>query len=104
MNDMKRRVAGILAFISNTHAEMTGAEAHTLTKSSTSTSSPSDTNGDAQNRSDISAKDVNAALRDLDSIDEVAFSALSSMEMMEVLIRRLKKWQAEHGKPGDKAT
>ncbi|KAK4697934.1 hypothetical protein P7C71_g222, partial [Lecanoromycetidae sp. Uapishka_2] len=102
MNDMKRRVAGILQFISTTQIEMAGTEPPSTTKSSTSTNTPPDTNGDIQNRSNISGKDVNAALKDLEGVDEEAFAALSSLEMMEVLTRRLIKWQVEYGKPGEK--
>ena len=50
----------------------------------------------------ISSKAVNAALENLDGIDEAAFAALSSLEMMEVLTRRLMKWQGEYGKWGEK--
>ena len=107
MNDMKRRVAGILEFISHTQVELAATEAPsvTTTKSSTSTNTPSDTNGEGQNgngRDDISGKAVNTALEDHDGIDESAFAALSSLEMMEVLTRRLMKWQGEYGKWGEK--
>lgn len=109
MNDMKRRVAGILEFISHTQVEMAGVGPPSTTKSSTSTNSPPESNG---NRSDVpgkisehgidSEKRVNAALADLDGINEQAFAALSSVAMMEVLTRRLMKWQAEYGKWGEK--
>lgn len=102
MNDMKRRVAGILHFISHTQVEMAGGEPPSTTKSSTSTDTPPDTNGGTHNGSDISGKDVNAALKDLEGIDEEAFAALSSLEMMEVLTRRLIKWQGDYSKPGEK--
>lgn len=102
MNEMKRRVAGILHFISNTQVEIAGTEPTSTTKTSTSTNTPPDTNGEIHNRSDISGKDVNTALKDLEGIDEEAFAALSSLDMMEVLTRRLIKWQAEYGKPGEK--
>lgn len=109
MNDMKRRVAGILEFISHTQVEMAGLGPPSTTKSSTSTNTPAETNG---NRSDVhgngskhdtdSGKTVHAALADLDGINEQAFAALSSVAMMEVLTRRLMKWQAEYGKWGEK--
>ncbi len=102
MNDMKRRVAGILHFISATQVEMAGIEPPSTTKSSTSTNTPPDTGKDLRNGSDISGKAVNAALKDLEGIDEEAFAALSSVEMMEVLTRRLIKWQGEYGKPGER--
>ena len=106
MNDMKRRVAGILEFISHTQVELAGTGPPSMTtKSSTSSNTPPDSNGEGQNgnsRGDISGKAVNAALEDLDAIDETAFAALSSLEMMEVLTRRLMKWQGEYGKWGEK--
>ena len=105
MNDMKRRVAGILEFISHTQVEMAGATTIATTKSSTSTNTPPDSNGGkaSQNgRSNLSDKTVNAALLDLDAIDEQAFGTLTSVEMMEVLTRRLMRWQGEYGKWGDK--
>lgn len=109
MNDMKRRVAGILEFISHTQVEMAGVRPPSTTKSSTSTNTPPESNG---NRSGVpghsskndtdSGKMVDAALADLDGINEQAFAALSSAAMMEVLTRRLMKWQAEYGKWGEK--
>ena len=102
MNDMKRRVAGILEFISHTQVELAGTEPPSTTKSSTSTNTPPDSNGSTNGRGDISGKAVNAALEDLEGIDEQAFNALSSFEMMEVLTRRLMRWQGEYGKWGEK--
>ena len=107
MNDMKRRVAGILEFISVQQVEMAGLEAPSTTKSSTSSNSPPDPNSNSQNggqqggKTDLDLeKATSAAL--FDRIDEEAFGALSSVEMMEVLTRKLMKWQGEYGKWGDK--
>lgn len=109
MNDMKRRVAGILEFISHTQVEMAGVGPPSTTKSSTSTNTPPESN---DNRSDghgngskydrDNGKTVNAALADLEGVNEQAFAALSSVAMMEMLTRRLMKWQAEYGKWGEK--
>jgi len=101
MNDMKRRVAGILEFISHTQVDIAGSTAALTTKSSTSTNTPPNSNGTSKS-GELSEGAVNAALMDLDAIDEQAFSGLSSLEMMEVLTRRLMKWQGEYGKWGDK--
>ncbi|KAM0795369.1 hypothetical protein BDR22DRAFT_871417 [Usnea florida] len=109
MNDMKRRVAGILEFISHTQVELAVVGPPSTTKSSTSTNTPPETNGtrsdgpgkvlkhDADTR-----KTFNAASADLDAIGEQAFAALNSVAMMEVLTKRLMKWQAEYGKWGEK--
>lgn len=109
MNDMKRRVAGILEFISHTQVEMAGVGPPSTTKSSTSTNTPPESNGNRNDghgpssRHDTdNGKMVNAALADLDGINEQTFAALSSVAMMEVLTRRLMKWQAEYGKWGEK--
>lgn len=106
MNDMKRRVAGILEFISHTQVEMAGVGPPSTTKSSTSTNTPPESNNDGHGHSSKNDTDsgemVNAALTDLDGINEQAFAALSSVAMMEVLTRRLMKWQAEYGKWGEK--
>ena len=109
MNDMRRRVAGILEFISHTQVEMAGVGPLLATKSSTSTNTPPESNGKGRDRYGSSSKDnkesgitVHAALADLDGINEQAFAALSSVAMMEVLTRRLMKWQTEYGKWGEK--
>lgn len=83
-------------------------EPSSTTKTSTSTNTPpSDSNahGSAENGKDPEmelAKATNNALRDLEGMDEEAFAALSSLEMMEVLTRRLMRWQGEYGKWGEK--
>ena len=101
MNDMKRRVAGILEFISHTQVDMAGTATAMTTKSSSSTNTPFNGNG-TEKVGQLSGKAVNAALQDVDAIDEPGFAGLSSLEMMEVLTRRLMKWQGEYGKWGDK--
>ena len=109
MNDMKRRVAGILEFISHTQVEMAGVGPPSATKSSTSTNTPpesnsnrSDGHGDRSEHYLGGGEPVNAASVEMDGINEQAFAALSSAAMMEVLTRRLMKWQAEYGKWGEK--
>ncbi len=41
---------------------------------------------------------VRAGPSDLNGIDERAFGALSSLQMMDVLTGQLLKWQGEYGK------
>lgn len=107
LNDMKRRVAGILEFISHTQVEIAGINVSPrTTKTSTSTNTPPDSHNihnrqNGKNNVDI-AKATDKAMSDLEGIDDEAFAALTSIEMMEVLTRRLMRWQTEYGKYGDK--
>lgn len=115
MNDMKRRVAGILEFIGRTQVEMAAEVPLGPASKSTSISSketgtaeaPVTPPDDEQNNEDSNApqqqdqqqKMLAAINADLD-LDQ--FKHLGSLEMMEVLTRKLMKWQGEHGKYGEK--
>ncbi len=90
MNDMKRRVAGILDFISRTQVEMAGTEM----TSRTMTTSPPDHGGGNKALGQLLMSELE------DGLD--GFGKLSSVEMMEVLTRRLMRWQGEYGKLGEK--
>ena len=100
MNDMKKRVAGILEFISHQQVEAAGLDPNSSTKSSTSTSSPPD--GSTNPKGIELEKATSNAMRDLDELDQELFSSLNSKEMMLVLERRLMKWQMDYGRYGDK--
>ena len=106
MNDMRRRVAGILEFISHTQVEMAGVGPSSATRSSTGTKlfpqSSGNRNGNSSRHNADDGETVHAAMEDLDGINEQAFAALSSVMMMEQLTRRLMKWQAAFGKWGEK--
>ena len=102
MNDMKRRVAGILEFISHTQVDIAGMATCLTTKPTTCINTPPTSNSNGKGGVSSSEKAVDAVLLGSDAIDEQAFAALSSLEMMEVLTRRLMKWQGEYGKWGDK--
>ena len=92
MNDMKRRVAGILEFISVTQVEMAADD-----KGGGRSGHETVTNGNKPMPRDPSM------LRDLIQENGVKeFAGLSSVEMMEVLTRKLMRWQGEFGKHGDK--
>lgn len=114
MNEMKRRVAGILEFISRMQVEMAVA-------SENSSSSTPRSNGDrAQglllksmvDQIDNAMASTNgeggeSAVPTTDGDGESAglekdFKDLSSMEMMDVLTRHLLKWQQEYGKFGER--
>ena len=90
MNDMKRRVAGILEFISRTQVEMAGTDM----ASRNMTTSPPDHGGGNKELGKLLLSELD------DGLD--GFGKLSSVEMMEVLTRRLMRWQGEYGKLGEK--
>ncbi|KAL8792470.1 MAG: hypothetical protein Q9195_004926 [Heterodermia aff. obscurata] len=101
MNDMKRRVAAILEFISHTQAEM--ATRNPTRASSTIT--PPDSGGSVKDGAVGGGGMAQKLLEGqnlLDGLEVDAFKDLSSGEMMEVLTKKLMKWQGEYGKWGDK--
>ena len=125
MNDMKRRVSGILEFISRTQVEMAAArgrgEAITATKSSSSlmnrthsTATLAAANGGgkaATQPPDKQESGISGDVQDGDAVGEKptrtdldveAFRNLSSVEMMEALTRGLMRWQGDFGKIGEK--
>ena len=112
MNEMKRRVAAILEFISRTQLEMAAGEqtppnggnggAAAGRASSAFIAGLADglrpilaANGDRAEKEKETASTA-AALSELD------FADLSSTEMMDVLTRNLVLWQKEYGKYGEK--
>ncbi|OXV11972.1 hypothetical protein Egran_00265 [Elaphomyces granulatus] len=121
MNEMKRRVAAILEFISRMQVEMAvsgettstppngnaaaraalmrGIEAQlgTLIQTRSSEGGRISTSSD----SSISATDGECSAEGL--FKEKDFKDLSSVEMMDVLTRHLLKWQLEYGKYGEKS-
>jgi hypothetical protein len=125
MNDMKRRVSGILDFISRTQVEMAASNARGESTSATNPSScpmtrthssatlPA-TNGVEETATHAPGgleNGVGGSSRDGDAIgdkipgigvDMEAFRSLSSVEMMEVLTRGLMRWQGDFGKVGEK--
>lgn len=108
MNDMKRRVAGILDFIGRTQVEI-AAEVSLMpvSKSISSASSKETLKTPLDNpepikdgkRSEPEDQRQDAVDGEFD-IDQ--FKHLGSLEMMEVLTKKLMKWQGEYGKYGEK--
>ncbi|KAL8716332.1 MAG: hypothetical protein Q9220_000237 [cf. Caloplaca sp. 1 TL-2023] len=118
MNEMKRRVAGILEFVSLTRVEMGAAEVNDIKPSTAQVSvTPPDSNDEQQQQqqraSDTSgeSKSPNGTnigglssevTRALDSVIQDLeidrFRKLGSAEMTEVLMKGLIKWQGEFGK------
>lgn len=116
MNDMKRRVSGILEFISRTQVEMATAAAAAGEESLAASRNRTRTHSSATVMAQDSGKvtglvdgngngDGNSSrdlIEDTLGLNLDTFSSLSSVEMMEVLTRGLMKWQGEFGKVGEK--
>lgn len=111
MNDMKRRVAGILDFIGRTQVEMAAEVPLVPVSQSTSSTSSKETlltppdqrvlilNGGRVRPEDQWEKSLGPMNGEFD-LDQ--FKHLGSLEMMEVLTRKLMKWQGDYGKYGEK--
>ncbi|KAI4109441.1 MAG: hypothetical protein L6R37_000598 [Teloschistes peruensis] len=124
MNDMKRRVAGILDFISHTQVELAAEvplvpqpkklpSTHaTITAANVTVTPPDDDpdgrkddkGGDAQKQPADQQQQKGPELTTLGAeLNVEHFRKLGSLEMMEVLSSRLIKWQREYGKFGEKS-
>ncbi|GAD97665.1 transcriptional regulator (Cti6), putative [Paecilomyces variotii No. 5] len=121
MNDMKRRVAAILEFISRMQVEMAvngesitppenGGAASSLANSKALAKSVGAhletlmqaTNGEEGEDGTPSAPPTESEGGSEQAPKEKDFKDLSSVEMMDVLTRHLLKWQQEYGKYGEK--
>ncbi|KAI9762460.1 MAG: hypothetical protein M4579_000436 [Chaenotheca gracillima] len=106
MNEMKRRVAGILEFISKTQVEMAGER--TPPSSTGAGAGPGSTAAaikslaegliDAQHSGDKSQETSTSNT----SSEDLPFEDLNSLQMMDVLTRKLVLWQKDFGKWGEK--
>lgn len=112
MNDMKRRVAGILEFISHTQVEMAAeVPLSTMSKKRSATVNPASgpmtppdesagvkTNGATTDLQDDAAKQGNGDVGGGAVEDDLSqFAKLGSVEMMEILTKKLIKWQEAYG-------
>jgi hypothetical protein len=115
MNEMKRRVAAILEFISRMQVEMAVASENSLTPTGNGDRSQGlllksmvDQLDSAMASTISDGGESMPALTDGDgdtapaSAHEKDFKDLSSVEMMDVLTRHLLKWQQEYGKFGER--
>jgi hypothetical protein len=106
MNDMKRRVAAILEFISRTQVEMAGE--HTPPAgggggSSMTTAAASALRGIGEALPGyLIANGTGSGPGGGVGRDERDFGEMTSLEMMDVLTRKLVLWQKEYGKYGEK--
>ena len=118
MNEMKRRVAGILEFVGRTQVEMVGEANGKMDGNGRSPndgdshhSGSADRNNDAspgrekQKQQQALAKGLMDSLGGLtdEGVGDKEFAGLGSVEMMEVLMRKLIRWQRDHGKWGEKS-
>lgn len=122
MNDMKRRVSGILEFISRTQVEMAAANGRgeeiattnpsscPMTRTHSAATLPA-TSGGSKTAHQVPSSHETGGVKDRETIDAKlpgtgvdieAFRSLSSVEMMEVLTRGLMRWQGDFGKLGEK--
>ncbi|ODH26414.1 hypothetical protein ACO22_04632 [Paracoccidioides brasiliensis] len=101
MNDMKRRVAAILEFISQLQVEM--ASSALQTPLSGAGSATKETGDQGVNGEQTTGSDENTEANGTSPpAKEKDFKDLTSVEMMDVLTRGLLKWQQEFGKYGEK--
>lgn len=106
LNDMKRRVAGILEFISHTQVEMAGLDSAKSRTSGAKALNSHETVESAEPDKVIEAlRSTSEMLKTLggaETVNEESFGQLSAVDMMEVLTRRLMRWQSQYGKYGEK--
>lgn len=112
MNEMKRRVAAILEFISRMQVEMavSGESTTPPNGNGNGNQAPAVKGADEQLAATSEGGAGGAVSRDVSVTDgegapstaEKEFKDLSSVEMMDVLTRHLLKWQQEYGKYGEK--
>ncbi|KAL2811549.1 hypothetical protein BDW59DRAFT_155517 [Aspergillus cavernicola] len=108
LNEMKRRVAAILEFISRMQVEMAVAgESITPPEQSNGTNPKSASDQLLENTllklvEEGTADTADGSAGSLELPTEKDFKDLSSLEMMDVLTRHLLKWQQEYGKFGER--
>jgi len=103
MNELKKRAAGMLEFISRTQVELAAEKPPpnaTISHTATPTSRPplgrtASVKGSSKLRREIDGDEE-------DRIDEVGFKGMSSHDMLDALTRQLVHWQKDHGKWGEK--
>jgi hypothetical protein len=97
MNDMKRKAAALLDFISRTQMELAG-ESLAVSTAGTANNSTSGSSAAAADKppGEASATPAPAGAGDRDPRPEKDFKELGCMEMMDTLTRRLVKWQQQY--------
>jgi len=103
MNELKKRAAGMLEFISRTQVELAGEKpppnGMMLHIAPTASRPPlgrtASIKGSSKLRREIDGDEE-------DRMDEVGFKGMNSHDMLDSLTRRLVHWQKDHGKWGEK--
>jgi hypothetical protein len=96
MNDMKRRAAALLDFISRTQVELAG-ESFTGTTAGTANSANDSSAGTSERTKDgVNPPPALGPGEDGKPRPEKDFKELGCMEMMDTLTRRLVKWQQQY--------
>jgi hypothetical protein len=97
MNDMKRKAAALLDFISRTQMELAG-ESLAVSTAGTANNSTSGSSAAAADKppGEASATPAPAPAGDGDPRPDKDFKELGCMEMMDTLTRRLVKWQQQY--------
>lgn len=111
MNDLRKRAAGILEYISRTQVEMAAEQQTTPPSGTPAPATPiappsslrvAPTNGSSKLNQQVEGRGEVAVGRKLGGVEEVSFKQLSSLQMMDVLTREIVLWQKEHGKWGER--
>ena len=116
LNDMRKRVAGMLEFISRVQVDMAQERPSSAASSGLMSTNRSAmtmiaasfaaVNGDQSGGSSGGDEDPATSKRNHQVLSQVMtekpFAELSSLEMMDVLTRKLVRWQKTFGKIGDK--
>lgn len=108
MNDLRKRAAGILEYITRTQVEMAGQTTPRGKESNGSSTTPpakakvAGPNGASKLSTRVDGADGERK-EGIPGVDEAAFQEMSSLEMMDVLTRELVLWQKDYGKYGEKS-
>jgi len=106
MNDLRKRAAGILEYVTRTQVELTTIPAAVKESPETSTSHESIGTAPANAESNGVGKPGQLSKTKhtgtLGGLENMNFTDMSSREMMDILTRELVLWQKTFGKYGDK--
>jgi hypothetical protein len=101
MNELKKRVAGMMEFISRTQVELAGEttppDGNAQPSSTPNLSRPGIMRTASVKGASKLRKEIDGSEED-PKVEEGVFQTMSSNEMLDVLTRRLVHWQKDHGK------